>query len=44
MTDVDGLYFLGLNWLHTRKSGIILGAPGDARHVVDHVRRNLGSP
>ncbi|MCY3873356.1 MAG: NAD(P)-binding domain-containing protein [Rhodobacteraceae bacterium] len=44
VTEVDGLYFLGLNWLHTRKSGIILGAAGDARHVVEHVRRNLGSP
>lgn len=43
VTEVDGLYFLGLNWLHTRKSGIILGAAGDARHVVEHLRRNLGS-
>ena len=39
VTEVDGLYFLGLNWLHTRKSGIILGAADDARHVVEHLRQ-----
>lgn len=39
VTEVEGLYFLGLNWLHTRKSGIILGAGDDAKHVVDHLRQ-----
>ena len=39
VTEVEGLYFLGLNWLHTRKSGIILGAAGDARFVVEHLLR-----
>ena len=36
-TEVEGLYFLGLNWLHTRKSGIILGAACDSRFVVEHL-------
>ena len=41
VTAVDGLYFLGLNWLHTRKSGIILGAADDAGHVVRHLRQQV---
>jgi putative flavoprotein involved in K+ transport len=37
VTAEAGLYFLGLHWMHTRKSGIILGAGRDACHVVDHL-------
>ena len=44
VTEVEGLYFLGLNWLHTRKSGIILGAGDDAKHVVDHLRQTRTVP
>jgi len=40
VTAIDGLYFLGLKWLHTRKSGIIMGAEEDARHVVEHLCRH----
>ena len=40
VTAIDGLYFLGLKWLHTRKSGIIMGAKEDASHVVKHLCRH----
>ena len=40
VTAIDGLYFLGLKWLHTRKSGIIMGAEEDAGHVVEHLCRH----
>ncbi|SEN56395.1 putative flavoprotein involved in K+ transport [Loktanella fryxellensis] len=32
--DVDGMYFLGLGWLHTWGSGRFLGVAQDADHVV----------
>ena len=41
-TAVPGLYFLGLNYLHTRKSGIIYGVGEDARYVAERVRLALG--
>ena len=41
-TEVPGLYFLGLNYLHNRKSGIIYGVGEDAKHVAVRIRRFLG--
>jgi putative flavoprotein involved in K+ transport len=39
-----GLYFIGLQLMHTRKSGLIFGVGEDAEHVVDtlatHLRAN----
>jgi putative flavoprotein involved in K+ transport len=35
--QVDGLYFLGLHWMHTFKSGTFLGIGDDAAYVVDHL-------
>jgi putative flavoprotein involved in K+ transport len=32
-----GLFFVGLPWLHTAKSGLIYGLSEDARHVADRV-------
>jgi putative flavoprotein involved in K+ transport len=32
-----GLYFLGVNWLHKRKSALFLGVGEDAEHVVAHI-------
>jgi putative flavoprotein involved in K+ transport len=32
-----GLYFLGLHWMHTFKSGTFLGIGDDAAYVVDHL-------
>ena len=34
---LPGLYFLGLHWMHTFKSGTFLGIGEDAAHVVDHL-------
>jgi putative flavoprotein involved in K+ transport len=34
VTEVPGLYFLGLHWLHTRRSSLLFGVGGDAEHVV----------
>lgn len=35
VSPVPGLYFLGLPWLHTWRSGRFLGVANDARHLVD---------
>ena len=34
VTRFPGLYFLGMDWLHSRKSGILLGVGEDAAHVA----------
>jgi putative flavoprotein involved in K+ transport len=36
-TDYPGLYFLGMPWLHTMKSGLLLGVGEDAAHVASHI-------
>ena len=33
-TAHDGLYFVGVNWLHKRKSALFCGVGEDAEHVV----------
>ena len=35
MTALPGLYFLGLHWMHTIKSGLFFGVGDDALHLVD---------
>src|SRR6516164_7516339 len=39
----DGLFFIGLPWLHTAKSGLIYGVAEDASYIADRIakRRNL---
>src|SRR5215469_314745 len=37
VTAYSGLYFLGLPWLHSRKSGILFGVGDDAAHVAFHI-------
>lgn len=37
VTAVPGLYFLGMHWLHTRKSAILLGVGEDAEHLADQL-------
>ena len=34
VTEVDGLYVLGLDWLYTAKSGLFAGLGDDAAHVT----------
>jgi len=36
-SPVDGLWFLGLPWLRTRKSAIVWGAVQDSAHIADQV-------
>jgi putative flavoprotein involved in K+ transport len=38
-----GLYFMGLQLMHTRKSGVIFGVGEDAAHVADAVQQHLGA-
>lgn len=42
-TTVPGLYFMGLNWMVKRKSGLLYGVGDDARHVADRIHGYLGS-
>jgi putative flavoprotein involved in K+ transport len=37
VAQVPGLYFLGLHWMHTFKSGTFLGIGDDAAYVMDHL-------
>jgi putative flavoprotein involved in K+ transport len=39
ITTVEGLYFIGLPWLHTWGSGRFCGVGRDARHIVERIRR-----
>jgi putative flavoprotein involved in K+ transport len=36
-TEVPGLYFVGLHWLHKRKSVLLLGVREDAEHVAETI-------
>ena len=37
VTAQAGLYFLGLVWLHTAKSGLLAGVGEDAAYVAEHI-------
>jgi putative flavoprotein involved in K+ transport len=37
VTQLPGLYFLGLHWLHTQGSGLFHSVGRDAGYVVDHL-------
>jgi putative flavoprotein involved in K+ transport len=37
VSEVDGLYFVGVHWLHKRKSALLLGVGEDAEHVVSTI-------
>lgn len=37
VTPVPGLYFLGLHWMHTFKSGLFSGVGGDAEYLAEHI-------
>ena len=37
VTDYDGLYFLGMPWLHSRRSGILFGVGDDAAYIAQHI-------
>lgn len=47
VSDIEGLYFLGLPWLRKRKSGIILGIKEDSEFIAEKLftsRRDVISP
>jgi putative flavoprotein involved in K+ transport len=47
VTKYDGLYFLGMPWLHRRKSGILFGVGDDAAYLAAHIagrRKHCQSP
>jgi putative flavoprotein involved in K+ transport len=35
--NYDGLYFLGMPWLHSRRSGILFGVGDDAAYLAAHI-------
>lgn len=37
VTQFPGLYFLGMNFLHYRKSGILFGVGDDAAYITEHI-------
>jgi putative flavoprotein involved in K+ transport len=37
VTEFPGLYFVGVHWLHKRKSALFLGVGEDAEYVVEHL-------
>src|SRR6201993_1891251 len=41
VTAFPGLFFVGLPWLHTAKSGLILAACEDARYFADRIAEFL---
>jgi putative flavoprotein involved in K+ transport len=39
VTQYPGLYFVGMNWLHKRKSAILLGVNEDVEHIIAEMTR-----
>jgi putative flavoprotein involved in K+ transport len=39
VTQRPGLYFLGLHWMHTFKSGLLSGVGSDAEYLAEHIAR-----
>ena len=39
ITAVPGLYFLGLHWMHTFRSGLLSGVGADAEFLADRMAR-----
>jgi len=37
VTEYKGLYFLGIPWLHSRRSGILFGVGDDAAYLAAHI-------
>ena len=43
MTEVPGLYFLGLSWQHTRGSALLGFVNDDAAYLADRIATGLGT-
>lgn len=37
VAEYEGLYFLGMPWIHSRRSGILFGVGDDAAHLAAHI-------
>ena len=44
VTEYDGLYFLGIPWLHSRRSGILFGVGDDAAYLAAHIAARRVEP
>jgi putative flavoprotein involved in K+ transport len=42
VTPAPGLYFLGLHWMHSLRSGLFSGVAGDAGHLTEDIVTRLG--
>ena len=42
ISPVQGLYFLGLHWMHTIKSGLLSGVGRDAEYLAEHMYVKAG--
>jgi putative flavoprotein involved in K+ transport len=40
-SPVSGVYFIGMPWLHSRKSGLIYGVDEDAHYIADAISAQL---
>jgi putative flavoprotein involved in K+ transport len=40
VTERPGLYFLGLHWMHTFRSGLLSGVGADAEYLAEHMARS----
>jgi putative flavoprotein involved in K+ transport len=40
VSSLSGLYFVGLHWLHKRKSALLIGVGEDAEHVASSIASN----
>jgi putative flavoprotein involved in K+ transport len=36
ITPERGLYFIGLHWMHTLRSGLLMGVGADAQYLAEH--------
>ena len=43
VTAYPGLYFVGLPWLHTQTSGLLMGVGQDAAHIAASIAEHRGS-
>ncbi|BDE06631.1 hypothetical protein WPS_19070 [Vulcanimicrobium alpinum] len=43
VTSAPGLYFLGLHWMHTFKSGTLFGVGDDAAYLAQHIAQTAAS-
>ena len=41
VSDYPGLYFVGLHFMHTRKSGILAGVAADAEYLAQHIHAQI---